>query len=112
MVAPVFRFPACLLAWVVLLAGVVALLVPRDARAQPPPVESTIYVPPRGLVFRTLDGKAVARLSYGPDGAVLELFDAGERTGGRLSSLTLDALTKEWIDHAHDDEEDPYCSRF
>jgi hypothetical protein len=39
---------------------------------------STIYVPPGGLAFRSLNGRVFAKLSYDAHGGVLELFDEHE----------------------------------
>jgi hypothetical protein len=46
-----------------------------EARADSVSSTSTIYVPSNGLVFRTLDGKPIARISHDARGGVFELYD-------------------------------------
>src|SRR5258708_6128492 len=66
-------------------------LWPRDAHAQAGGSASTIYLPAEGLVFRTLDGKAIARLSRDPSGGVFELYDDYQEPAARLSAATTGA---------------------
>jgi hypothetical protein len=54
----------------------------REARAQP--AAASIIVPPQGLVFRSTDGRALARLASDADGGVFELYDAREQVAARL----------------------------
>ncbi|HEY6461810.1 MAG TPA: hypothetical protein VIY73_16710 [Polyangiaceae bacterium] len=46
----------------------------RDAQAQSAGV-STVYVPPGGVVFRSLDGAPLARITRDAHGGVLEMYD-------------------------------------
>jgi hypothetical protein len=50
---------------------------------------ATVYVPASGLVFSTLDGKAIARLSRDEHGGVLELYDDRQEPTARFSSGAL-----------------------
>lgn len=62
---------------------------PRDARAQQPLSSvSTVYVPSAGLVFRTLDGRPIARLSREATGGVIELYDDEEQVTSRIAAGT------------------------
>jgi hypothetical protein len=55
----------------------------REAQAQSPGV-STLFVPAGGLVFRTLDGKPIARISETGKGGNFELFDSHQDVGLHL----------------------------
>lgn len=46
----------------------------REAQAQSAGI-STLYVPAGGLVFRSVDGKPLARISEDSHGGALELYD-------------------------------------
>jgi len=59
---------------------------PREARAEAGATISTVYVPPDGVVFRTLDGHPVARLSRAAAGGVLELYDIEDQPTGRYGA--------------------------
>jgi hypothetical protein len=59
---------------------------PRDARAQPAASVSTVYVPPEGMVFRTLDGHPIARMTRDANGAVFELYDGDDQPMTRLGA--------------------------
>jgi hypothetical protein len=61
---------------------------PRDARAQPQSSISTVFVPSEGIVFRTLDGRPIARLSREASGGVIELYDEDEQVTTRLTAAT------------------------
>lgn len=58
----------------------------RVARAQPQSSISTIYVPSDGLLFRSLDGRPIARLTRDVNGGLLELYDERDEPATRLSS--------------------------
>jgi hypothetical protein len=59
----------------------------REAHAQPAPaVAATFYVPGEGLVFRTLDGRPLARLARDSGGGVLELYDSRGEVTQRVSA--------------------------
>jgi hypothetical protein len=58
----------------------------REAIAQPMPSSSTIYVPSDGLVFRSFDGRPIARLTRDTHGGVLELYDEREEPTTRVSA--------------------------
>jgi len=73
---------------VAFLAGVVSHhLWPRDAHAQAMLSVSTIYVPPDGLVFRSLDGKPIAKLSRTGRGALFELCDDAQENSARCRAF-------------------------
>jgi hypothetical protein len=55
-----------------------------DARADARPTTATIYVPADGLVFRSPEGKTIARISSDASGGVLELYNEKEQPGARL----------------------------
>ena len=59
---------------------------PRDARAEPASSGSTVYVPSGGLVFRTLDGRPIVRLSGEAAGGVIELYDDEEQVTSRITA--------------------------
>src|SRR5579872_805804 len=59
------------------------------ARAQPQSSISTIYVPADGLLFRSLDGRPIARLTRDVNGGLLELYDERDEPATRLSSADL-----------------------
>jgi hypothetical protein len=58
----------------------------REAHAQSLST-ATIYVPPGGLVFRTPDGSAIARLSRDAHGGIFELFDDQQAVSVRAPSV-------------------------
>jgi hypothetical protein len=106
------------------LAGLAAGFVmhsvwPRDARAQAGPSTASIYVPSDGLVFRGLDDRPLARLSRGPNGGMLELYDDRERAFRAVAVRTLapgelrpnpyDRAARH--DDVADDLEDPFAPR-
>jgi hypothetical protein len=56
----------------------------REARAQSAGI-STLYVPPGGLVFRSMDGKPLARISQDAHGGgALEVFDERREVAVRV----------------------------
>jgi hypothetical protein len=59
---------------------------PRDARAQSHSSVSTVFVPPDGLIFRSPDGRAIARLARDESGGVIELYDNDEQVTSRLTA--------------------------
>ena len=59
-------------------------LIEREARAQAATRTASVYVPPEGLVFRALDGRAIARLSYDARGGAFEVYDSREHSAGAL----------------------------
>jgi hypothetical protein len=59
-------------------------LLLREAHADPTASTATLYVPPDGLVFRTLDGTPVARISRDAHGGVFELYDDQQRPVRRV----------------------------
>lgn len=59
---------------------------PRDARAQSQSSVSTVLVPPGGLVFRSPEGRTIARLSRDESGGVIELYDNDEQVVSRLTA--------------------------
>ena len=59
-------------------------LLGREARAQSSSATSTVYVPADGIVFRSLDGRPIARLSRDVHGGTLELYDDHEQPVTRL----------------------------
>jgi hypothetical protein len=85
------RLPAFLLATIAAFATGLAFqhLSPRDAHAQTMSSLSTIYVPSEGLVFRTFDGRPIAKLSHDAHGGFLELYDDRQDGVARFSSGAL-----------------------
>ena len=81
-------------------------LLLRDARAQASP-PSTIYVPWEGLVFRTPDGRAIARLSRDANGGVLELYD--DRHAARFGAGAMGLSHPGARESYALDEEDPWA---
>jgi hypothetical protein len=59
----------------------------RDAHGGSGSATATVYVPADGLVFRSLDGRPLGRLSRDANGAVLELYDDREHVTARLPPL-------------------------
>lgn len=60
---------------------------PRDAHAQGLSSVSTVYVPPDGIVFRTLDGRMLARISRdATGGGAFEVYDSEELVTSRLAA--------------------------
>jgi hypothetical protein len=70
--------------------GFVGARAMRDAHADERPTTTTIFVGTQGLVFRTVDGRAIARLSSDSGGGVLELLDSQEQPRSRLRAAGLD----------------------
>jgi hypothetical protein len=92
-------------------------LWPRDARAQTVTSAATIFVPADGLVFRTFDGKPIAKLSHDATGGVFELYDDSQEAIARLSATVLSAPPAQAPPRAPRppyviDEEDPFKGRF
>jgi hypothetical protein len=58
-------------------------LAERDARAQTAHA-ATVYLPPEGLTFRSLDGHLVARLTSDARGGSFEVYDNHEHPAGAL----------------------------
>jgi len=93
------------------LAGVVSHhLWPRDAHAQAMLSVSTIYVPPDGLVFRSLDGKPIAKLSRTGRGALFELYDDAQETSARSSHGAIGTPRPSREPYILD-EDDPFVQR-
>ncbi len=55
----------------------------RDANAQSAGI-STLYVPSGGLVFRSMDGKPLARIAQDARGGTFELFDDRREVSARF----------------------------
>jgi len=55
-----------------------------DATAQERPNTSTIYVGQGGLVFRSVDGRALARLGGDATGGFIEVYNSREQPAARL----------------------------
>jgi hypothetical protein len=64
----------------------------RDAQAQGASSISTIYVPADGVVFRSFDGRPIARLSRDVHGGLLEVYDDHDEATVRVSSGTFAPL--------------------
>jgi hypothetical protein len=103
------RTPPFLVATIAALATGIAFqhLSPRDAHAQAISSLATIYVPSDGLVFRTFDGKPIARLSHDGHGGVLELYDDRQEGILRFSSGALGASRSAREPYVLD-QEDPW----
>lgn len=86
---PVARLVSALAALAVAFALGVASqhLAVREARAQTlPALTATFYVPGDGLMFKTLDGRPLARLSRDASGGVFELYDDRGQVAQRVSA--------------------------
>ncbi len=90
----------------------------RDAHAQPSPaVAATFYVPADGLMFKTLDGRPIARLSRDPSGGVFELYDdrgqIAQRVaaGGAMSTSLSAPPVKELHPNPYATDTDPFEAR-
>jgi hypothetical protein len=60
-------------------------LAERTARAaSETALGSSVYVPPDGLMFRTYDGRVVARLGYDARGGHFDVYDRNERPVAQL----------------------------
>jgi hypothetical protein len=59
--------------------AVASHLFERQAQAKPAGQPASVYVPPDGLAFRTLDGRIIARMSYDARGGFFEVYDNNER---------------------------------
>jgi len=66
----------------------------REAKAQSGGI-STLYVPPGGLVFRSMDGKPLARISEGSHGGALELYDDRHEVSLRMQGARTPVLAHE-----------------
>lgn len=87
-------------------------LWPHDAHAQGGPTTSSVLVPWEGLVFRTPDGAAIARISRDAHGGLFELY--GDRQDGvaRFSSLPMAAPARPATREPYVlDDDDPWRSR-
>jgi hypothetical protein len=58
----------------------------RSARASADGLTPGVYVPPEGLVFRTYDGRIVARLGYDSRGGHFDVYDRNERPAAELKA--------------------------
>lgn len=59
----------------------------RSARAaSETALTPSVYVPPDGLVFRTYDGRVVARLGYDSRGGHFDVYDRNERPVAQLKA--------------------------
>ena len=58
----------------------------RSARAAVAGITPSVYVPPEGLVFRTYDGRIVARLGYDIRGGHFDVYDRNERPAAVLKA--------------------------
>ncbi len=89
-------------------AGVAFEHFGRDAHAESMTTVSTLYVPPGGLVFRSMDGSPIARLSRGPHGGTLEMYDDRREVAERYpaSPRGVPALVRE--NPYAGDEKDPW----
>ncbi len=83
----------------------------REAHAQAG-VPATITVPPEGLVFRSPDGRPLARLSRDARGGVFELYDDRQEISARIGNpVRAVAAAKELHPNPYVmDEEDPFAS--
>ena len=90
-------------------AGVAYDHLGREARAEAPSA-STVYVPPGGLVFRSLDGAPLMRVTRDANGGVLEMYDNHRLVATRLGAghLGTPELARE---NPYDDVRDPYDNR-
>jgi hypothetical protein len=87
----------------------------RDAHAQGTTSITTIYVPADGLVFRSLDGRPIARLSRDVHGGMLEVYDDHDEATVRVSSGTFAPLKSSGMASPSSriftlDDEDPWLA--
>lgn len=83
----------------------------REAHAQAG-VPASITVPPEGLVFRSPDGRPLARLSRDAHGGVFELFDDHQEIATRVPNV-VHAIPAAKELHPNPyvlDEDDPFAS--
>jgi hypothetical protein len=66
-------------------AGVAAGHMERTARADLVP-PGTVYVPTEGLVFRSTDGRAIARLGYDAHGGFFDLYEGPAHEAHRVDA--------------------------
>jgi hypothetical protein len=66
----------------------------REAKAQSAGI-STLYVPAGGLVFRSMDGKPLARISEDSHGGALELFDDRREVSARFQGSRTPVLAQQ-----------------
>ena len=64
-----------------------------EAHADTVSSTATVYVPPDGLVFRTLDGTPIARISRDSHGGVFEVYDDQQRPARRSPSSVVPPAT-------------------
>jgi hypothetical protein len=107
------RTPALLLT----LAGAFAAgalshhLLPRNAHADAPTTTSSVLVPWEGLVFRTPDGTAIARLSRDAHGGLFELYGDRQEGVARFPSTPMAAPHPPSREPYVLDDDDPWRSR-
>ena len=88
----------------------------REAQAQGTTTISTIYVPVDGVIFRSFDGRPIARLSRDVHGGLLEVYDDHDEATVRVSSGTFAPLKSSGIAPAASsriftlDDEDPWLA--
>jgi hypothetical protein len=85
-------------------------LWPRAAHADVTSSTSAIYVPWEGLVFRTPDGKAIARLSRDAHGGLLELYNDRQEEAARLSGGAISASHPAAREPYSLDDDDPWTA--
>jgi hypothetical protein len=66
--------------------AVTSRFVEGQAQAKSAPQPASVFVPPEGVAFRTIDGRIIARISYDTRGGFLEVYDNNERPSGALRS--------------------------
>ena len=76
-----------LTACVAFVSGVAYEHFGHDAQAQAGG-PTTLYVPPGGLVFRSVDGAPLARISKDARGGVFEVYDERHEVASRLAAPT------------------------
>jgi hypothetical protein len=101
----VLLFTAC----TAFVSGVAYEHLGHDAQAQSASV-STLYVPQGGLVFRSVDGSPLARISKGARGGVVEVYDERHEVASRLSAPrgNLPRLVDDNPYASNDDNLDPF----
>jgi hypothetical protein len=93
------RSPSRALLWsltvcVAFVGGVAFEHFGREAKAQSAGI-STLYVPAGGLVFRSMDGKPLARISEDSHGGALELFDDRREVSARFQGSRTPVLAQQ-----------------
>jgi hypothetical protein len=104
--APVWILSVC----AAFVAGVAFEHFGREAHADSVTSVSTLYVPAGGLVFRSIDGTPLARISRDSHGGTLELYDEHGELAPRGASRTPTAVPAKVAENPYVDIRDPFTT--